>query len=40
MEEKKKYLIEYYTKQNKVVNIDGDKSIDEVFAEICKRLSK
>ena len=33
-------LIEYYTKQNKVVNIDGDKSIDEVFAEICKRLSK
>ena len=33
-------LIEYYTKQNKVANIDGDKSIDEVFAEITERLSK
>ena len=33
-------LIEYYTKQNKVENIDGDKSIDEVFAEISERLSK
>lgn len=33
-------LIEYYTKQNKVVNIDGDKSIDAVFADICERLSK
>lgn len=33
-------LIEYYTKQNKVANIDGDKSIDAVFADICERLSK
>ena len=31
-------LIDYYEKQNKLVVIDGDKTIDEVFAEIVEKL--
>lgn len=31
-------LIEYYTKSGKIVNIDGDKDIDSVFEEICRKL--
>lgn len=31
-------LIEYYSKQGKLFNVDGDKSIDGVFAEIVKVL--
>ena len=31
-------LIEYYTNQGKILKIDGDKSIQEVFEEICKKL--
>ncbi|EGD50003.1 adenylate kinase, partial [Thermoanaerobacter ethanolicus JW 200] len=32
-----KPLIEYYTKKNILVNIDGNKSVEEVFEDI-KRL--
>lgn len=31
-------LVEYYSKLGKLFNVDGDKSIDEVFAEIVKVL--
>lgn len=31
-------LIDYYSAQNKIVKIDGDKAINEVFEEICKKL--
>ena len=31
-------LVEYYSKQGKLVTLDGDKSIDEVFSEIVKVL--
>ena len=31
-------LVEYYSKSGKLVNVDGNKSIDEVFAEIVKIL--
>ncbi len=31
-------LVEFYTKQNKLVNIDGDLSIDDVFEQIVKAL--
>lgn len=31
-------LVEYYSKQGKLFNVDGDKSIDGVFAEIVKVL--
>ena len=33
-------LIEYYEKQGKLLSVDGDKSITEVFDEIVKVLSK
>ena len=36
--ESTKPLIDYYEKQNKLVNVDGDKSIQEVFEEIKKVL--
>jgi adenylate kinase len=31
-------LFDYYRKQNKLVEIDGEKSIEEVFTEICTHL--
>ncbi len=31
-------LVEYYSEQGKLVNVDGNRSIDEVFAEIAKVL--
>ena len=31
-------LVEFYTKQNKILNIDGDASIDDVFKQIVKAL--
>ena len=31
-------LIEYYTKQGKIINIDGDQAIDKVFEDIVKVL--
>ena len=36
--EQTKPLIEYYEKAGKLVTVDGDKSIDAVFAEICEKL--
>ena len=33
-------LIDYYKKQGKLISVDGDKSITEVFDEIVKVLSK
>lgn len=36
--EQTKPLIEYYEKAGKLVTVDGDKSIDEVFTEICEKL--
>lgn len=33
-------LIEYYKKQNVLVNVDGSKSVDEVFEEICSKVDK
>lgn len=32
-------LIEYYEKEGKLINVDGDKSVDEVFAEITAKLN-
>ena len=31
-------LIDYYEKAGKLITVDGDKSIDAVFAEICEKL--
>lgn len=36
--EQTKPLIEYYEKAGKLITVDGDKSIDAVFAEICEKL--
>ena len=36
--EQTKPLIEYYQKAGKLITVDGDKSIDAVFAEICEKL--
>ena len=37
-QEQTKPLIEYYEKAGKLITVDGDKSIDAVFAEICEKL--
>ena len=39
-ERQTKPLIDFYESKGKLVNIDGDKQIDEVFAEIVKVLEK
>ncbi len=36
--EQTKPLIDYYEKAGKLITVDGDKSIDAVFAEICEKL--
>ncbi len=36
--EQSKLLIEYYREQGKLVEIDGEQSIEEVYNEICKNL--
>ena len=33
-------LVEYYSQQGKLYNVDGDKGVDEVFEEIVKALNK
>jgi adenylate kinase len=39
-EEQSSGLINYYRERKKLVEIDGEKSIEEVYEEICKNLSK
>ena len=33
-------LIDYYKKQNKLINVEGDNSPKEVFAKICEQINK
>lgn len=38
--EKTAQVLKYYKKQGRLIQVDGEKSVDEVFAEIMKEISK